>query len=169
MKMPVVSCPPMETLQGLPGSVGGVRIGAGRPKNGSPEQMQKANERAKEAAAKAGLDGHDPFGDIAPDVLKNNQVRANYNESKAASEAIKAKHAELIYRVKLGEYVERGSVRNACSMAMSSFAQAMRSMQDDMERKLSLDPVVVEAIGEYVDRTLDQLASEFMLLTGAEE
>jgi len=159
----------MESLQGLPGSRGGARLGAGRPRNGSPEQVEIAAKRAREAAAEAGLEGHDPFGDIAPDVLKNNQVRANYNESKAASEAIKAKHAELQYRIKLGEYVERGSVRNACAMAMSSFAQAMRSMQDDMERKLALDPTTVEAIGEYVDRTLDQLASEFTLLTGAEE
>ncbi len=168
------------------GNLGGARRGAGRPK-GSKTKPKDIDARSKAAAVKkvsavskppaapppappvdpTSTENHDPFGPTDTDLARYDGSRLNLAESRAAVEALKAKTLELGYREKLGLLVERSSVQAACQMVFSSFAQSMRSMQDEMERTLALSPQVAEAIGEYVDRTMDQLADSLEMFGGA--
>lgn len=132
---------------------GGARPGAGRPKGSK-------NEPQVELPA-----DWDPFStEPVPDSPK-----VSYNTARAEVERIKALNAELHFRIKLGQYVEREKVRQASATAVASFTQAMRSMQDDLERKLDLAPEVVEKIGEYVDHHLEQLANWLEVLGGTKD
>ena len=131
----------------------------GRPSN--------ATKAAMEQAAKGGK--HDAFGGVDEALVANKSTAIDFNKSRAAVEAVKAKQAELLYRVTLGKYVDREAIQRASALVMAQFAQGMRSMQDDMERKLALTPELAEAIGKYVDDQLDQLASEFELMLGAKD
>lgn len=142
----------------IPTGNGGARPGAGRP--------SKATIAARAAIAAKEAPTHDPFGPVGQDVLKTSQVAANFANSRATVEAVKAKQAELSYRANLGRYVDREAVKLATAQVMASFAQGMRTLQDDLERRFNLDPLVVEGIGETVDAQLAALASGFELMLG---
>lgn len=132
------------------GMMGGARPGAGRPKG--------SKNKPKDVLPP----DFDPFADsIAP--------RTDYNTARASTEKVKALTGELNYRIKLGQYVERDKVRAASATAMSAFAQAMRSMPDDLERKLDLAPEVIEKISEYIDTRLDQLADLLEMFGGTKD
>lgn len=134
---------------------GGKRPGAGRP---------KGSKSAPQAALPPDFD---PFSMDPVVPVDSTQPRTDYNTARARVESFKAKNYELEYLRNLGAVVSRSSVQSASATVMASFAQTMRSMQDDLERKLNLDPEVVEAIGNYVDDALGQLAQGFELFRGA--
>lgn len=91
------------------------------------------------------------------------------DKSKARHEQAKAELAELDLKVKTGLYVERAAVRQASATAMSSVAQTLRSVPDNLERRMGIAPEVAEAVGRAIDAALNDLADEFELMTGAPE
>ncbi len=83
-----------------------------------------------------------------------------YTKSRAKLEQQKALMAELDFKIKSGEYVPREDVRQATAKAFSNTAQTLRSIPDNIERKLGVDPVVAQDIGEQIDQILNTLATE---------
>lgn len=137
----------------------GINHGGARPNSGP--------KKGSKAAISPNLPAEfDPFSmePLAPP--ESSQPKTDYNSARARVEQFKAKNYELEYLKNLGALVSRAAVQSASATAMASFAQSMRSMQDDMERKLNLAPEVVEAIGNYVDDALAQLAQGFELFRG---
>jgi phage terminase Nu1 subunit (DNA packaging protein) len=135
----------MSTVIAEPTGLGGARPGSGRP------------SKAK-IAAQVAADKEKP--PISSGTLQG------YAQSRARVEAAKAESAELHLRIKLGEYVSRESVRAATAMAYSMFAQRMRSLPDDIERRYNLPPEAIQAISDAHDEALTALAKSFELMGG---
>ncbi len=77
--------------------------------------------------------------------------------------------AELDYQIKSGEYVSRSAVRQACATAFSSLAQGLRTIPDNLERKLALSGETASMVAEIIDEALSDLSAEFQLMAGSDE
>lgn len=104
-----------------------------------------------------GVETTDP-GEIAFRLPAN--PAALFAGAKARKEAALAAKAELDFRVKAGLYLPREAVRAANATAYQAVAQALRSIPDNLERKLGLDPDVAERVGIMIDATMSDLAEE---------
>lgn len=102
------------------------------------------------------------------DYVKPPEVQ-DYDRARARHEQAKAEHAELDLEIKRGAYIPRAAVRQACATAMQSMAQTLRSIPDNVERRLGVSPDVAEAIGLAIDEALNGLADEFALMSGDTE
>jgi phage terminase Nu1 subunit (DNA packaging protein) len=85
----------------------------------------------------------------------------DFDQARARNEAAKASMNELKLEVERGRLVPRDAVRQASATALAMVTQSLRSIPDNVERTLSLDPAVVEAIALQVDATLTDLAKAF--------
>lgn len=148
---------------------GGKRPGAGRPrKDGS--QPQKVipkpdfEVRTPEEILLHGTppplvtDGTTDMGAI--DFTMPNNPVALFAGAKARKEAAHAAKAELEYRVKAGMYLPREAVRSAMATAFQAVAQSLRSIPDNLERKLGVTPELAEAVGVSIDEAMGDLAHE---------
>jgi hypothetical protein len=124
---------------------GGVRPGAGRP----PGSKNNPNP-----------EGRSPPPQISREALES------YGASRAALEETKAKSAELHYQIKLSKYVDRESVRAVSAMVLSMFAQRMRLIPDEIERRCNASPEIIQMIRDTIDEALTDLANSFKLLGG---
>lgn len=97
------------------------------------------------------------------------QEKVDFEVARARSEAAKADMLELDYQIKLGNYISRIAVRQACATAFSSIAQGLRSIPDNVERKFAIPGEVAEQIGAAIDEALADLAAEFELMVGSGE
>ena len=127
-------------------NTGGARAGAGRP----PGSKNNPNPLAKQ-----------PWPQTGHETIQS------YGQSRAAVEAIKAKNADLHYRIKLAEYIDRESVRSAAAIVISMFAQRIRSIPDDIERKLNASPEVVALVSDTLEEALNDLAARLEFLCGS--
>lgn len=93
----------------------------------------------------------------------------NYDGAKARHESAKADLAELAYRERIGELVARDAIKQAAATALATLAQGLRSIPDNLERKMNVDPEVAERVGGYIDSALNDLADALEMLTGAGE
>lgn len=84
----------------------------------------------------------------------------DYAKARAKKETFQAHKAELDYKIQIGEYVSRDSVRDASARAMSAIAQTLRSIPDNLERKLGIAPEIAEEVGRLIDDALNDLADE---------
>jgi len=84
--------------------------------------------------------------------------RADYEEERALHEKSKRERSELAYQLELGEVVSRQAVQVAAATAFAMTAQSLRSLSDNLERKLGLDPAVAEQIELTVDAVLTDLS-----------
>lgn len=91
--------------------------------------------------------------------------KLDYEVARARNESAKADLAELDFRRKSGEVVDRGAVRQASAHAWASAAQALRAVPDMLERKCGLAPEQAEAAAAVIDAVLNDLADEFELMT----
>lgn len=87
------------------------------------------------------------------------------DKARARKEAANAALAELELAKKTGAQVDRMAVRQASATALASLVQSLRSIPDNLERRLGVSPEVAQAVGEMIDATLDTLADEFELMT----
>lgn len=71
--------------------------------------------------------------------------------AKAKHEIYKANTAELNFRKREGELLERSDVEVAATRLHAFLAQSLRSLPDDLERRCGLDPEQVVAIADYID------------------
>lgn len=108
-----------------------------------------------------GHGGHRPGAGRRPADYVPTPEQADLASAKARNEAAKADLNELELRIKSGEYVDRGAVREATATALATLAQTLRSVPDNLERKLGLDPKVAEEVGKLIDAALDEVADEF--------
>lgn len=83
-----------------------------------------------------------------------------YNKAKAKKAAFDAQMAELDYNIKAGKYVLRSDVIQNNSTAYAMIAQSLRSISDNLERRLGISPEVSEEIGLLIDEHLDVLADQ---------
>jgi phage terminase Nu1 subunit (DNA packaging protein) len=123
----------------------------GRPKGYSPKKAREALE----SGAASGNDASDGY--------------VEYSKARARNEAAKADHAELDFKIKSGQYVSRVAVRQAAATAFATVAQSMRSIPDNLERTLGLNPEVAAAIGASIDATLADLSETLEMMSGPDE
>lgn len=98
-------------------------------------------------------------GYVKPDEVKD------YDKARARNESAKAELNELEVKVKSGEYGSRASYRQASATALSSLAQTLRSLPDNLERKLGIAPEVAAEVGYMIDNALSDLAVEFEMMS----
>ena len=60
-----------------------------------------------------------------------------------------------------GTYVLRASVQEAAATALAAMSQTMRSVPDNLERKLGLAPEVAAEVGAAIDAALNEVANQF--------
>ena len=94
-------------------------------------------------AVKALLARH---GDVDPSTLSP-------QDRKALADARLREHA---LKVKEGEYLPRENVRQGCAVSFQMVAQSVRSIPDNLERKLGLTPEQVE----FAERVVDQICAD---------
>ena len=93
------------------------------------------------------------------------QERIDLDREKARNEKAKADLNELELAVRRGEYVLRAEVRQATATALSALAQTLRSVPDNLERKLGVAPEVAQEVGILIDAALDEVANQFEAIT----
>ncbi len=87
-----------------------------------------------------------------------------YNKAKARNEAAKADMAELDFRIKSGQYVDRAAVQQAGAMVLTTIAQALRTISDNLERKgvpVDVCVKVDEVINNVLAKAGEKLVEEF--------
>ena len=84
----------------------------------------------------------------------------DYATARARKETASALMGELEYKVKNGEYASRVSVQNAVASAMAAISQTLRSIPDNIERKLGVSPELAQEVGFQIDEAMDSLADE---------
>lgn len=89
------------------------------------------------------------------------QERLDYEAARARNEAAKADLNEHELAVKRGQFVERAAVEQATATALAALSQALRSVPDNLERKLGTEPEVAREVGLAIDAALDEAANAF--------
>lgn len=110
-----------------------------------PDHLRK---RAPGAGAK-------PAGYVPP------PERIEYEAERARNEKAKADLNELDLAVRRGTYVLRAAVQEAAATALAAMSQTMRSVPDNLERKLGLAPEVAAEVGVAIDAALNEVANQF--------
>lgn len=105
--------------------------------------------------------GGKPAGYVRPEEIKD------YDQAKARNESAKAELNELEVKIKTGEYGSRAAYRQAAATALASLAQTLRSVPDNLERRMGVSPEVAQEVGDQIDAALNDLASEFEMMTNA--
>ena len=96
--------------------------------------------------------------------------RLDYEAARARNESAKADLNELDLAVRRGTYVLRASVQEAAATALAAMSQTMRSVPDNLERKLGLAPEVAAEVGVAIDAALNEVANQFeSMYEGARE
>jgi phage terminase Nu1 subunit (DNA packaging protein) len=91
--------------------------------------------------------------------------RIDLDREKARNEKAKADLNELDLAIKRGQYVSRAEVRQATATALSALAQTLRSVPDNIERKLGVAPEIAQEVGILIDQALDEVANQFEEIT----
>lgn len=101
-----------------------------------------------------------------PADYEPSEDRKDYERERAEHERVKREQREFNLAVQRGEYVSRAGVRQASATAYAMFAQSVRSIADNCERKYSLAPEVVEAIQAEVDAALNEVSVALRAMSG---
>lgn len=96
-------------------------------------------------------------------------VVADFDEAKARKEAALADMHELLFKIKSQEYISRSAVSEASATLMAALAQGMRSLPDNLERKLNIAPEVAVEIERAIDSCLAELAASMKKMTQESE
>ena len=107
--------------------------------------------------------GPKPAGYVKPAEV------VDYDEARARNEAAKADLNELELSIRRGEHVERAWVCQCTAAALATLAQTLRSVPDNLERRLGLNPETAQEVGLMIDNALGDLATQFEDLAGAAE
>ena len=99
--------------------------------------------------------GAKPAGYVPP------PERIEYEAERARNEKAKADLNELDLAVRRGTYVLRAAVQEAAATALAAMSQTMRSVPDNLERKLGLSPDVAQEVGYLIDAALNEVANAF--------
>lgn len=149
---------------------GGKRPGAGRPKKDGARssktppvktdiEIRTPDELLADGPPEDKLVQDDPNSDLgAISFVVPTNPGALYAGAKARKEAALAAKAELEFRVKAGLYLPREAIRSALAEAFQTVAQTLRSVPDNLERKLGATPEIAEAVSAAIDEAMGELA-----------
>lgn len=98
------------------------------------------------------------------DYMKPQAVQA-FDAARARNELAKAELNELEVKIKTNEYAPRSAFRQASATALAALAQTLRSVPDNLERKLGVSPEIATEVGIQIDAALNDLAIEFEMMT----
>lgn len=101
--------------------------------------------------------------------LDNPSNYDDYAAARARNESAKADLAELEFKVKSGQYVDRAAVRQAAATAYATCAQAIRTIPDNLERRLAVAPEVAQAVSEQIDAALASLSDALAMMSGPDD
>lgn len=145
----------MSTDTTYPSSRGGKREGAGR----LPGLSNK--ERAAVESGELDLD--------SPLVTEATRLSIRRGRAVADKAEADAKNADLKFKVDSKEYLPRTAFREAAATLLAELAQGLRSLPDELERKHSLAPEIVQAVEETINDHLSEIANGLEMFTGVEE
>lgn len=120
-----------------------------------------------DAPRKSRVGGYRPGAGAKPAGYVKPQEMQDYDAARARNESAKAELNELEVKIKTGEYGSRASYRQASATALASLAQTLRSVPDNLERRMGISPEVAQEVGDMIDAALNDLASEFEMMTNA--
>jgi hypothetical protein len=89
------------------------------------------------------------------------------DKEKARHEKAKADLAELDYKVKSNQYVDRAIVRQVTATVFAGFVQTMRSVSDNLERA-GIPPDVCVKVDAIINEALSDVGAELRML-GADD
>ena len=150
---------------------GGARPGAGRKLGSTAKQLKEKAAAAEKGAPDVEVrsveqllaEGPPPMMDLSADagalafkILDN--PSAYYSTAKARKEVAQASKAELEFRVMDGQYLPREAIRSALAEAYQAVAQSLRSIPDNLERKMGITPEVAEVVSTAIDEAMGELA-----------
>lgn len=95
---------------------------------------------------------------VVRDATEEHHIK--YTKSRADHEAFKAANARLDYEVKIGKYVLREDVRTSLSVVFAAISQNLRSIPDNLERRIGLSPEAISHVSIEIDEIMDNLADE---------
>lgn len=101
-----------------------------------------------------------------PDDYEASSAEVELESQRARHEKIKADERELKLSILAGKHIPREAVRQASPAALAVLAQSLRAIPDNLERTLSLDPQVAEAIAEGIDAALAEVALALKAMSG---
>lgn len=104
--------------------------------------------------------GPKPPGYVKP------KAAADYDKARARKEAALADMHELDYKIKSSEYVSRVAVRQASATVISTLAQTMRSLSDNLERR-GIPAAVCAMVDESVNATLADAARDLEMMSAS--
>lgn len=102
-----------------------------------------------------------PGAGAKPPGWAPSQDRQDFDAARARNESAKADLNELDLAIKRGEYVLRSAVQEATATALSALAQTLRSVPDNLERKLGVSPELALEVGIQIDAALNDVAAKF--------
>lgn len=102
-----------------------------------------------------------PGAGAKPPGWEPSQDRLDFDAARARNESAKADLNELDLAIKRGEYVLRSAVQEATATALSALAQTLRSVPDNLERKLGVSPELALEVGIQIDAALNDVAAKF--------
>jgi phage terminase Nu1 subunit (DNA packaging protein) len=82
-----------------------------------------------------------------------------FSAARARRERANASRAEIALSAEAGALVSREAVRQACATLLAIVAQSLRSVPDNIERTLALQPEAVEAVAQQIDAALTEAAN----------
>lgn len=94
----------------------------------------------------------------APEVIE-------FEKARARNEAAKAQLNELEVKIKSGEYVSRAAVQQASATIIATFAQGVRSIADNLERK-GIAPEICAQVETILDEGLASLSQDLEMMSG---
>jgi hypothetical protein len=112
-----------------------------------------------------GWGGHREGAGAKPAGYEPPPGRADFELERAEHERVKREQREFALARERGEYLPRDAQRQAAATALAVLCQAMRSIPDNLERVLALQPPVVEAISVQIDAALAEVAAAFKAMT----
>lgn len=96
---------------------------------------------------------------------EKSQVAKDFDEAKMRKERALADQHELAFKIKSGQYVARGAVREASATLLANLAQSLRSLPDNLERKFNLSPDVAQEIEKVIDASLADVSEGLAMFT----
>ena len=93
------------------------------------------------------------------------QSAKDFDTAKARKEISLADMHELNFKIKSGEYVSRGAVREASATLLSNLSQSLRGIPDNLERKFHLAPDVAEEIEKVINASLADISEGMAMFT----
>lgn len=92
-------------------------------------------------------------------------ANADFEQERAEHERVKRQQREFKLAVEQGQYLPREAVRQASATMLAVLAQSLRSLPDNLERRLSLPPEVIESVSKEVDAALAEISAALKSMT----